>query len=225
MKNKTYLTLSAVLLSFILLLGAVPTENVFADDDCDDLKGKEKRDCKKQEKDDEDDNGDDDGNDDDDKPKDSKCSRDLKNPLKIKPLCEVFLLLLDLRDAILNNDDETLPSAGTDRFPVIVEIELSNPDFSFEFGLTGSLTMDRSEPFEDGATGKWTIDTEIVSMQLVGEAPEMAKEVNNDLADAASYGATGTPTFFIGNEEDGFIKFVGAQPFTSFQLAIDRLLS
>jgi len=56
-------------------------------------------------------------------------------------------------------------------------------------------------------------------------SPEMAQEVNNDLADATSYGATGTPTFFIGNEEDGFIKFVGAQPFSSFQLAIDGLLS
>ena len=170
MKNKTYLTLSAVLLSFILVLGAVPTENVFADDDCDDLKGKEKKDCKKQEKDDDDDG------DDDDKPRDSKCSRDLKNPWKIKPLCELFLLLEDLRDALVNND-ETLPSAGTDRFPVIVEMELSNPDFSFEFGLTGSLTMDRSEPFEDGATGKWTIDTEIVSMDIVGEAPEIGKIV------------------------------------------------
>jgi len=43
MKNKTCLTLFAVFLSFILVLGAVPTENVFADDDCDDLKGKEKK--------------------------------------------------------------------------------------------------------------------------------------------------------------------------------------
>jgi len=56
-------------------------------------------------------------------------------------------------------------------------------------------------------------------------SPEMAEEVNKDLADAASYGATGTPTFFIGNEEDGFVKFVGAQPFSSFQLTIDGLLS
>jgi len=168
-----YLTLFAVFLSFILVLGAIPTENVFADDDCDDLKGKEKRDCKKQEKedDDDDDNGDDDGNDDDDKPRDKKCSRDLKNPWKIKPLCELFLLLEDLRDAIGNND-ETLPSAGTDRFPVIVEMDFATPDETFRIGLTGSLTMDRSDPFEDGSTGKWTIDTEIVSMELAGTVPE-----------------------------------------------------
>jgi len=41
---------------------------------------------------------------------------------------------------------------------------------------------------------------------------------------AASYGATGTPTFFIGNEKDGFIKLVGAQPYAAFQGAIDNLL-
>jgi len=189
LKNKAYLTLSAVLLSFILLLGAIPTEDVFADDDCDDLKGKEKRDCKKQEKedDDDDDNGDDDGNDDDDKPKDSKCSRDLKNPWKIKPLCELFLLLLDLRDALVNNDD-TLPSAGTDRFPVIGEMEFGNPDFIIELGLTGTLTMDRSEPFEDGSTGKWTIDTEIVSMELVGEDPELATIVLRQSSTQSSLG-------------------------------------
>ena len=35
------------------------------------------------------------------------------------------------------------------------------------------------------------------------------------------YGATGTPTFFIGNEKDGFMKLVGAQPFNSFKLQID----
>ena len=56
-------------------------------------------------------------------------------------------------------------------------------------------------------------------------SPEIADEVNQDSLDARSKGATGTPTFFIGNEKDGFEKLVGAQPFSSFQLTIDKLLT
>jgi protein-disulfide isomerase len=54
---------------------------------------------------------------------------------------------------------------------------------------------------------------------------EIADEVNKDLLDARSYGATGTPTFFVGNEKDGFEKMVGAQPFEAFKLKIDKLLT
>jgi len=53
---------------------------------------------------------------------------------------------------------------------------------------------------------------------------EIADEVNNDTLDAAKYAATGTPTFFIGTEKDGFVKMSGAQPFASFQLTIDSQL-
>ena len=56
------------------------------------------------------------------------------------------------------------------------------------------------------------------------QSPNIADEVNKDILEAASYGATGTPTFFIGNEEDGFVKLVGAQPYQSFQAVIDSLL-
>jgi len=52
----------------------------------------------------------------------------------------------------------------------------------------------------------------------------MADEVNADYLQASQYGATGTPTFFIGNEKNGFIKITGAQPFTVFQSAIDNQL-
>jgi len=52
----------------------------------------------------------------------------------------------------------------------------------------------------------------------------MADEVNADLLESRKYTATGTPTFFIGNEENGFIKLVGAQPFSAFQAAIDAQL-
>jgi len=53
---------------------------------------------------------------------------------------------------------------------------------------------------------------------------EIDDEVNNDTLDAAKYAATGTPTFFIGTEKDGFVKMSGAQPFASFQLTIDSQL-
>jgi len=52
----------------------------------------------------------------------------------------------------------------------------------------------------------------------------MADEVNADYLQAVQYGATGTPTFFIGNEKSGFIKLVGAQPYSAFQAAIDSKL-
>lgn len=53
-------------------------------------------------------------------------------------------------------------------------------------------------------------------------------EVQKDLSDAQKYGATGTPTFFIGksssnNEIEG-TKIVGAQPYTVFKNIIDNLL-
>ena len=56
-------------------------------------------------------------------------------------------------------------------------------------------------------------------------SPEIADEVNQDVLDARKNGATGTPTFFIGNEKDGFEKLVGAQPFSAFQQTIDNLLT
>jgi len=56
------------------------------------------------------------------------------------------------------------------------------------------------------------------------QSPNIADEVNKDTLEAASYGATGTPTFFIGNEEDGFVKLVGAQPYQTFQAVIDSKL-
>ena len=62
------------------------------------------------------------------------------------------------------------------------------------------------------------------SFESCMQSPNIADEVNKDTLEAASYGATGTPTFFIGNEKDGFIKLVGAQPYAVFQRVIDNQL-
>lgn len=50
-------------------------------------------------------------------------------------------------------------------------------------------------------------------------------EINKDLLDGSSYGVTGTPGFFIGNEKIGFIKLSGAQPYSVFERAIEQQLA
>lgn len=54
------------------------------------------------------------------------------------------------------------------------------------------------------------------------------EEVQNDLAAATAYGATGTPSFFVGlSSPDGIIDgkiIVGALPYSAFQTEIDSLL-
>jgi protein-disulfide isomerase len=51
------------------------------------------------------------------------------------------------------------------------------------------------------------------------------EEINKDLKDGQNYGITGTPGFFIGNEQDGFIQLTGARPFEAFKSAIDSQLN
>jgi len=62
------------------------------------------------------------------------------------------------------------------------------------------------------------------SFESCMQSPSIADEVNKDTIEAVNYGATGTPTFFIGNEDDGFIKIVGAQPYRVFQSLLDSQL-
>jgi len=69
------------------------------------------------------------------------------------------------------------------------------------------------------------LELDTVSFDSCLSSSEISEEVNNDYLDARNLGATGTPTFFIGTEKDGFVKMTGAQPFSSFQTQIDRLLS
>jgi len=52
----------------------------------------------------------------------------------------------------------------------------------------------------------------------------IADEVNADYLQGVSYGATGTPAFFIGNEDEGFVKLVGAQPYAAFRQVIESQL-
>jgi protein-disulfide isomerase len=56
------------------------------------------------------------------------------------------------------------------------------------------------------------------------ESGKYLEEVQKDLSDGRAYDITGTPGFFIGNDEIGFVKLSGAQPFDSFKQVIDAQL-
>jgi protein-disulfide isomerase len=47
------------------------------------------------------------------------------------------------------------------------------------------------------------------------------EEIKNDLDDGRKYGVSGTPGFFVGNNEIGYVELKGAQPFESFKKVID----
>jgi protein-disulfide isomerase len=67
-----------------------------------------------------------------------------------------------------------------------------------------------------------------VQLQTCLDSDKYKAEVDKDLADAASVGATGTPSFFVGkSSQDGTITgtiIVGAQPYSDFKAEIDKLL-
>jgi len=50
-------------------------------------------------------------------------------------------------------------------------------------------------------------------------------EIKKDLDDGREYGVTGTPGFFVGNDQIGFVELKGAQPFESFKKVIDAQLN
>ena len=49
-------------------------------------------------------------------------------------------------------------------------------------------------------------------------------KVNKNFQDGTTYGVSGTPTFFIGDDKNGYIQLVGAQPFLAFKQEIDQQL-
>ena len=50
------------------------------------------------------------------------------------------------------------------------------------------------------------------------------EEIKKDLDDGRDYGVEGTPGFFIGNDQIGYVELKGAQPFDSFKKVIDAQL-
>lgn len=66
------------------------------------------------------------------------------------------------------------------------------------------------------------------ALQTCLDSDKYKAEVDKDLADASTYGATGTPSFFIGKSDASGTftgtKLVGAQPFSAFKTIIDQQL-
>lgn len=50
-------------------------------------------------------------------------------------------------------------------------------------------------------------------------------EVSKDFQDGSSAGVGGTPTFYIGNPQRGYVELVGAQPYSVIKQAIDQELA
>jgi len=50
------------------------------------------------------------------------------------------------------------------------------------------------------------------------------EEIKKDFEDGQNYGVTGTPGFFIGNDQIGYVQIKGAQPFDIFKKVIDAQL-
>jgi protein-disulfide isomerase len=48
-------------------------------------------------------------------------------------------------------------------------------------------------------------------------------KVDKDIVDWSLYGVSGTPTFYIGNEEKGYTEILGAQPISSFENIIKQV--
>ncbi len=84
----------------------------------------------------------------------------------------------------------------------------------------GISTVDVDAKFKEYATDLG-LSSEFASCL---KSDKISEEVNQDYLEGQRHGATGTPTFFIGNDKDGFVKLRGAQPFASFESQIESYL-
>jgi protein-disulfide isomerase len=82
------------------------------------------------------------------------------------------------------------------------------------FNNQGALTSDDLKAY----ASELGLDTAKFNACL--DSNKYKAEVDKDTVEGRSYGVTGTPTFFINGK-----KFVGAQPYASFQAQIDAALA
>ncbi len=67
--------------------------------------------------------------------------------------------------------------------------------------------------------GELGLDTNEFSECL--QTARHVNEVSLDYQDGVKYGVKGTPAFFVGNEQSGYVKIEGAKPFSAFASVID----
>ena len=82
-------------------------------------------------------------------------------------------------------------------------------------------TVEALSLFNQYATSMQLDETTFSSCISSGKYVE---EINKDLNDGRSYGVSGTPGFFIGSDQIGYVEITGAQPFESFKRVIDAQL-
>ncbi|NND86958.1 MAG: thioredoxin domain-containing protein, partial [Nitrosopumilus sp.] len=54
------------------------------------------------------------------------------------------------------------------------------------------------------------------------DSKKYSEEIMQDMEDGQKYFVTGTPTFFVGNDEVGYSSIFGAQSFSDFRIMIDE---
>lgn len=57
------------------------------------------------------------------------------------------------------------------------------------------------------------------------ETGRYLQEIQKDLKDGVSYGVSGTPAFFIGNDKIGYTQIDGAKPYDAFSSVIDKMIT
>ena len=82
-------------------------------------------------------------------------------------------------------------------------------------------TADALSMFSQYASGM-QLDEEVFDSCLT--SGKHISEIKKDLDDGREYGVSGTPGFFVGNDQIGFVELKGAQPFESFKKIIDAQL-
>jgi len=86
-------------------------------------------------------------------------------------------------------------------------------------GLSGPIMVDTFEQYA------LDLGLNTSDFNTCFESGKYADEVTKDLQDGVSYGVTGTPGFFVGNDELGYVKMIGAQPYAAFQQVIENQIA
>jgi len=86
-------------------------------------------------------------------------------------------------------------------------------------GLSGPIMVDTFEQYA------MELGLNTSDFNTCFESGKYADEVTKDLQDGASYGITGTPGFFVGNDELGYVKIIGAQPYPVFERLIESQIA
>ena len=87
--------------------------------------------------------------------------------------------------------------------------------------LSGNAT---NEKFKEYAANNNLTNIDTSKFNSCIDSQKYKDEVDKDIADGSTYGVSGTPTIYIGNEEKGYTQIVGAQPLASFESVINKLI-